>query len=70
MFHSQSTKKLCTVVGGGGFLGQHIVEQLLDRGYHVNVFDIRQTFERERVNFFVGDVCNKEVRSVTCTHTW
>lgn len=49
------------VVGGGGFLGRHIVEGLLDKGYRVNVFDIRETFKDDRVKFFVGDLCNKQV---------
>ena len=53
--------KRCVVVGGCGFLGRHMVEQLLERGYHVNVFDIRTTFEEERVHFFTGDVCKREV---------
>ena len=38
------------------------MEQLLARSYHVNVFDIKQTFEEEQVEFFVGDICKKEVR--------
>ena len=37
------------------------MEKLLERGYSVNVFDIRSTFDDERVSFFVGDLCNKEV---------
>ncbi|XP_064405536.1 sterol-4-alpha-carboxylate 3-dehydrogenase, decarboxylating-like [Halichondria panicea] len=52
--------KSCTVVGGCGFLGRHMVETLLDRGYHVNVFDIRKTFDSDQVTFFIGDLCNKE----------
>jgi nucleoside-diphosphate-sugar epimerase len=33
----------CLVVGGSGFLGQHIVKQLLDtQSYRVSVFDIRE----------------------------
>ena len=53
--------KLCTVVGGCGFLGRHMVEQLLEKGYQVNVFDIRKSFDDDRVKFFVGDLCKKEV---------
>ena len=54
--------KLCAVIGGCGFLGHHIVDKLLEKGYQVNVFDIRKTFEDARVHFFIGDLCNKEVR--------
>lgn len=49
------------MIGGCGFLGRHIVEKLIEKGYGVNVFDIRSTFEDERVSFFIGDLCNKEV---------
>ncbi|XP_070553176.1 sterol-4-alpha-carboxylate 3-dehydrogenase, decarboxylating-like [Ptychodera flava] len=52
--------KICTVIGGCGFLGRHIVEKLLDKGYSVQVFDIRQTFEDDRVTFFTGDLCSEE----------
>ncbi|XP_073455202.1 sterol-4-alpha-carboxylate 3-dehydrogenase, decarboxylating [Aquarana catesbeiana] len=52
--------KKCAVIGGSGFLGQHMVERLLERGYSVNVFDMRQGFENDRVQFFIGDLCNKQ----------
>ncbi|XP_072482434.1 sterol-4-alpha-carboxylate 3-dehydrogenase, decarboxylating isoform X2 [Notamacropus eugenii] len=56
----QQQAKKCTVIGGSGFLGQHLVEQLLARGYAVNVFDIRQGFKNPKVKFFLGDLCNKK----------
>ncbi|ELV10939.1 sterol-4-alpha-carboxylate 3-dehydrogenase, decarboxylating [Tupaia chinensis] len=52
--------KKCTVIGGSGFLGQHMVEQLLARGYAVNVFDIRQGFDNPQVKFFLGDLCSQQ----------
>ncbi|XP_049623470.1 sterol-4-alpha-carboxylate 3-dehydrogenase, decarboxylating [Suncus etruscus] len=52
--------KACTVIGGSGFLGQHMVEQLLARGYSVNVFDVRQSFDNAQVKFFLGDLCNRQ----------
>ncbi|XP_006188112.2 sterol-4-alpha-carboxylate 3-dehydrogenase, decarboxylating [Camelus dromedarius] len=52
--------KKCTVIGGSGFLGQHMVEQLLARGYTVNVFDIRQGFDNPQVQFFLGDLCSRQ----------
>jgi sterol-4alpha-carboxylate 3-dehydrogenase (decarboxylating) len=50
--------RTCTVIGGCGFLGRHMVETLLSNGYTVNVFDIRVTHYDERVQFFSGDLCN------------
>ena len=38
-----------------------MVELLLDQGYQVNVFDIQVTFKDDRVRFFTGDLCKKEV---------
>ena len=62
LFPCQS--KVCTVIGGCGFLGRHMVEGLLRRGYRINVFDIKVTFEAEGVTFFTGDLCNKQVRDI------
>lgn len=59
--------KSCIVVGGCGFLGQHLVEHLLERGYSVNVFDIKKTFDNEKVHFFTGDLCKKEVTETVGT---
>nr|XP_033802609.1 sterol-4-alpha-carboxylate 3-dehydrogenase, decarboxylating [Geotrypetes seraphini]XP_033802611.1 sterol-4-alpha-carboxylate 3-dehydrogenase, decarboxylating [Geotrypetes seraphini]XP_033802612.1 sterol-4-alpha-carboxylate 3-dehydrogenase, decarboxylating [Geotrypetes seraphini]XP_033802613.1 sterol-4-alpha-carboxylate 3-dehydrogenase, decarboxylating [Geotrypetes seraphini] len=60
MTRLRPSSKKCTVIGGSGFLGQHMVERLLEKGYTVNVFDIQKGFENEKVNFFIGDLCNKE----------
>nr|XP_015206811.1 PREDICTED: sterol-4-alpha-carboxylate 3-dehydrogenase, decarboxylating [Lepisosteus oculatus] len=50
----------CTVIGGSGFLGRHLVEKLLERGYIVSVFDILQGFELPGVTFHVGDLCDRQ----------
>ncbi|KAL2918769.1 erg26, C-3 sterol dehydrogenase [Polyrhizophydium stewartii] len=45
------------VIGGGGFLGRVIVNQLLERGDTVSVFDLRRSFEDPRLSeFIVGDI--------------
>jgi len=53
---------LALVTGGGGFLGRHIVEQLLKTGvYDVRVFDIRApppVAADSRVEYIVGDLRN------------
>lgn len=53
-------EKTCTVIGGCGFLGQHLVEGLVDKGYSVKVFDQKQTFDNKDVEFFLGDLCKRE----------
>ena len=32
-------KEKCIIYGGGGFIGSHLAETLLDYGYDVTVFD-------------------------------
>ncbi|KAH6569215.1 hypothetical protein BASA50_002868 [Batrachochytrium salamandrivorans] len=47
------------VIGGGGFLGRAIINQLLARGEKVSVFDLRRTFEDPLISeFHIGDICS------------
>lgn len=53
--------KRCLVTGGGGFLGRHLVQELLDRGCEVHAFDLVPVpLTHERLKCFQGDVCNYE----------
>ena len=50
------------MIGGGGFLGQHLVERLLREGWSVRVFDIIPAWKGvEGVEYVKGDLCNPEV---------
>lgn len=45
------------VIGGGGFLGRRIVEIALERNHSVSVFDIKKTFDDDRLDtYFIGDL--------------
>ena len=59
---SMGGRRKCLVTGGAGFLGQHLVGQLVDSGkYEVTVFDIRDS-GNSSVQTIVGDLRNlKEV---------
>lgn len=48
------------VTGGGGFLGQYIVEQLLARGDQVRVFcrNRHDSFDRPGMDVHIGNLCN------------
>ncbi|EIJ43517.1 UDP-glucose-4-epimerase [Beggiatoa alba B18LD] len=55
--------KTILVVGGAGYIGSHIVKQLLKAGYHVVIFDNLSTGYRKAVlggEFFLGDLANRD----------
>ncbi|RKP36345.1 3-beta hydroxysteroid dehydrogenase/isomerase family-domain-containing protein [Dimargaris cristalligena] len=57
------------VIGGCGFLGSHIVEQLLDKCPEaaVRILDLRRTFEVPRAEYFIGDICDYDLMVKACT---
>ncbi|NXD32465.1 ERG26 protein, partial [Spelaeornis formosus] len=59
--HTMPAGESYLVVGGCGFLGRHIVEQLLARGEtEVAVFDIVQRHFDNNVTFYIGDISKPE----------
>jgi UDP-glucose 4-epimerase len=59
-------RKNCIIYGGGGFIGSHICEELLNDGYNVSVFD-KLYFDkrnissfRNRVKVIEGDFYNEK----------
>src|SRR4051794_15686285 len=59
------------VTGGGGFIGSHIVERLLDDGHEVRVLDNFATGQRENLVPFGSDVdiVEGDVQSYERAHT-
>lgn len=59
-------KQQCLVTGGSGFLGKHLVDQLLATGKcEVTVFDIRDSGD-SRVKCIVGDLRKLDDISKAC----
>lgn len=66
MVSTRSQKQNCLVTGGSGFVGRHLVSQLLETGKcNVTVFDIRD-FGDSRVKGIVGDLRKLEDVTKAC----
>ncbi len=54
------------VIGGSGFLGSHVCENLSKSGHKVRIFDrIKSPFANKNQNMVIGDISNqKEVRNI------
>jgi len=47
--NSDKKKQRCIIYGGGGFIGSHLCEKLLELGYDVTVFD-KLNFSKKNIS--------------------
>jgi len=51
--------KKVLIFGGSGFLGSHVCDNLIEKGYEVTVFDkLKSKFLDNKVKFIKGDITN------------
>jgi len=55
------------VTGGNGFVGSHVVSQLLEQDAQVKILDLNQNSNsyNNNVELVIGDICNKELVAET-----
>jgi UDP-glucose 4-epimerase len=53
--------RIVTVLGGSGFIGSHVADQLTQEGYQVRIFDRADSpWKRESQEMIVGDLLDKD----------
>ena len=63
---NNNMSKKIVVLGGSGFVGSHVADQLSDSGYHVVIYDVHPTpFTRSDQEMVVGDLSDSELVSQT-----
>lgn len=59
---SNDSGQIATVIGGSGFLGSHVADQLSRAGYHVRIYDRTDSpWKRKEQEMIVGDLLDLEV---------
>ena len=51
-----------TVIGGSGFIGSHVADQLSEEGYHVKIFDRKDSpWKKENQEMIIGDMLDNDL---------
>ena len=54
--------KIVTVIGGSGFIGSHVADQLTEEGYKVRIFDRKDSFwKKANQEMIVGDLLDYDL---------
>ncbi|MBI3773323.1 MAG: NAD(P)-dependent oxidoreductase [Gammaproteobacteria bacterium] len=61
MRSAENQKRTATVIGGSGFLGSHVADQLCEAGYRVRIYDrISSPWRRSDQEMIIGDLLDVE----------
>lgn len=54
--------RIVTVIGGSGFIGSHVADKLSQEGYHVRIFDRKDShWKMQGQEMFIGDLLDKDL---------
>ena len=54
--------RIVTVIGGSGFIGSHVADQLSEEGYQVRIFDLKESpWKKSDQEMIVGDLLDKNI---------
>lgn len=53
-------KNKILVIGGCGFMGSHLVDELIKVNYEVTVLDISKNFINNKAKYIIGDIMDKD----------
>ena len=57
---------IVTVIGGSGFIGSHVADQLTQDGYHVRIFDHKESpWKKPNQEMIKGDLLDRELLNKT-----
>jgi UDP-glucose 4-epimerase len=57
----ENERRIVTVVGGSGFLGSHVADQLGEAGYRVRIYDrVSSPWKRQDQEMIIGDLLDSE----------
>ena len=66
-------KKIVLVIGGSGFLGSHVVDELVLKNYRVISYDVNKpTWPNKKCNHILGNISKKKKTQILhkkCTYS-